>query len=68
MRRWCLARGFFYPEDGGDTFLRNFGSYKIYKALHPRRRHFSDKITVLYILVVAFLDERLDDRKFSTEF
>jgi hypothetical protein len=21
--RWFLARGFFYPEDGGDTFLRN---------------------------------------------
>jgi hypothetical protein len=20
---WFLARGFFYPEDGGDTFLRN---------------------------------------------
>jgi hypothetical protein len=20
--RWFLARGFFYPEDGGDTFLR----------------------------------------------
>jgi hypothetical protein len=19
--RWFLARGFFYPEDGGDTFL-----------------------------------------------
>jgi hypothetical protein len=23
--RWFLARGFFYPEDGGDTFLRNVG-------------------------------------------
>jgi hypothetical protein len=23
--RWFLARGFFYPEDGGDMFLRNFG-------------------------------------------
>jgi hypothetical protein len=21
--RWFLARGFLYPEDGGDTFLRN---------------------------------------------
>jgi hypothetical protein len=20
---WFLARGFFYPEDGGDSFLRN---------------------------------------------
>jgi hypothetical protein len=26
--RWFLARGFFYPEDGGDTFLRNVGSQK----------------------------------------
>jgi hypothetical protein len=23
--RWFPARGFFYPEDGGDTFLRNVG-------------------------------------------
>jgi hypothetical protein len=37
--RWFLARGFFYPEDVGDTFLRNVGSHKIYTAPHPRRRH-----------------------------
>jgi hypothetical protein len=36
-----LACGFFYPEDGGDTFLRNVGSHKIYTAPHPRRRHSS---------------------------
>jgi hypothetical protein len=29
----------FYPEDGGDTFLRSVGSQKIYTAPHPRRRH-----------------------------
>jgi hypothetical protein len=23
--RWFPARGFFIPEDGGDTFLRNVG-------------------------------------------
>jgi hypothetical protein len=23
--RWFTARGFVYPEDGGDTFLRNVG-------------------------------------------
>jgi hypothetical protein len=28
--RWFLTRGFFYPEDEGDTFLRNVGSHKIY--------------------------------------
>jgi hypothetical protein len=32
---WYLARGFFYPEDGGDTFLRNVGSHKIYTAHIP---------------------------------
>jgi hypothetical protein len=32
---WFLARGFFYREDEGDTFLRNVGSYKIYTAPHP---------------------------------
>jgi hypothetical protein len=37
--RWFLAHGFYYPEDGGDMFLRNVGSYKIYMAPHPRRRH-----------------------------
>jgi hypothetical protein len=39
--RWFLACGFFYPEDAGDTFLRNVGSHKIYTASHPRRRHSS---------------------------
>jgi hypothetical protein len=29
----------FYPEDGGDTFLRNFGSHKIYKVPQPKRRY-----------------------------
>jgi hypothetical protein len=39
--RWFLARGFFYPEDGADMFLRNVSSQKIYTAPHPRRRHSS---------------------------
>jgi hypothetical protein len=35
---------FFYPEDGGDTILRNVGSIDhIYTAPHPRRRHSSNK-------------------------
>jgi hypothetical protein len=39
---WFLARGFFYPEDGGDMFLRNVGSFhRIYMAPHPRSRHSS---------------------------
>jgi hypothetical protein len=39
--RWFTALGFFYPEDGGDTFLRNVAWRKIYIAPHPRRRHAS---------------------------
>jgi hypothetical protein len=36
-----LARGFFYPEAGGDTLFRNVGSHKIYTATHPRKQHSS---------------------------
>jgi hypothetical protein len=39
--RWFVARGFLYPEDGGDTFLRNVSSHKIYTAPYPRKRHSS---------------------------
>jgi hypothetical protein len=40
--RWFFAHGFFYPEDGGDTILRNVGSIDhVYTAPHPRRRHSS---------------------------
>jgi hypothetical protein len=42
--RWFLACGFFCPEDGGDTFLRNVGSHKIYTAPHPRRQHSSQSL------------------------
>jgi hypothetical protein len=40
MSRWLgdLSR-FSCPEDGGDSFLRNFGSHKIYTTSHPRRQH-----------------------------
>jgi hypothetical protein len=41
---WFLACRFFYPEDGGDTFLRNFGSHKIYTAQHHRRRYSSQSL------------------------
>jgi hypothetical protein len=38
----CRCGGFFYPEDGGDTILRNVGSIgHIYTAPPPRRRHSS---------------------------
>jgi hypothetical protein len=39
--RWFTARGFFYPEVEGDTFLRNVGWRKIYTAPHLKRRHSS---------------------------
>jgi hypothetical protein len=35
---WFLARGYFYSEDGGYTFLPNVGSHKIYTAPHLRRQ------------------------------
>jgi hypothetical protein len=38
--RWLLARGFFYPEDGGDTFLRNVSSHKTYTELHSQKTAF----------------------------
>jgi hypothetical protein len=44
--RWFLARGFLYPEDGGDTFLRNLGLHKNYTASHPRIRHSSPSVYV----------------------
>jgi hypothetical protein len=31
-----VARGFFFPEDGDDKFLRNVGSHKIYTVPYPR--------------------------------
>jgi hypothetical protein len=39
-QRKQIARGFFYLEYGGDTFLRNVGSHKNYTAPHLRKRHF----------------------------
>jgi hypothetical protein len=35
---------FFNPEDEGDMFLWNVGSYKVHIAPHPRRRHSSQEI------------------------
>jgi hypothetical protein len=37
--RWFLARRFFYPEDGGDTFLRNVGLHNIYTAPHSSNHY-----------------------------
>jgi hypothetical protein len=39
--RWFLTRGFFYHEDGGDTFLRNISSHKYYTKPLPTKRHSS---------------------------
>jgi hypothetical protein len=41
QREQVAADGFFYPEDGSDTFFRNVGSHKIYTAPHPKRRNYS---------------------------
>jgi hypothetical protein len=34
---WFLASLIFVPDDGGDTFLRNVGSYTSYRALYLTR-------------------------------
>jgi hypothetical protein len=44
--RWFLARGFFYHEVGGDTFLRNVVSHKMYTAPRPRRVYSSGRENV----------------------
>jgi hypothetical protein len=41
------------PDDGGDTFLRNVGSYKNHTASHTIRQHFSD---LIYELKVAWTE------------
>jgi hypothetical protein len=58
--RWFLFHGFFYPEDGGDTFLRNVGSYKIYTAPHPRGLHSSVvKLTLRKLLMLKCVPPKL---------
>jgi hypothetical protein len=52
---WFLTRRFFYPEDGGDMFLWNVSSHKIYTAPHPRRRHSSMAIQFCLIWRVCGL-------------
>jgi hypothetical protein len=37
---WFLARGFLYPEDGGDTFLRNVGLQDIHGATSQKMTFF----------------------------
>jgi hypothetical protein len=46
--RCFLARGIFYLEYGGDKYLRNVGSHKIYTAPHPRRRYSSKQLLLKY--------------------
>jgi hypothetical protein len=53
MNRRFLLGWFNDPEDGGDTFLRNVGSYTYYTALYSRRwQSLSDK----YLHTAAFLN------------
>jgi hypothetical protein len=47
---WFLARGFFYPEDGGDTFLRNVGSHKIYTVTSQKTAFFKNCIIIIIII------------------
>jgi hypothetical protein len=53
--RWFLAIGFFYPEDGSDTFLRNVGSFhRIYTASHPGRTTFCLKKIYIYAFTTSY--------------
>jgi hypothetical protein len=50
--------GLFYPEDGGDTFLVNVGSYKTHTAPRPRRAFFIvtvEKFKPTYMYVVDYI-------------
>jgi hypothetical protein len=49
---WFIARGFFCPEDGGDTFLRNVGSHKIYTRHIPKDGILSPKRTVFWYVTL----------------
>jgi hypothetical protein len=45
--RSFVARGFFCPEGGGDTFLRSVGLRNIYTAPHPGRQHSSTEYPLI---------------------
>jgi hypothetical protein len=49
----------FHPEDGGDTFLQNVGSYENHTATHPRRRHSSTKqgITKFVVSILMYCSD-----------
>jgi hypothetical protein len=40
--RWFLARGFFYLEDSGDTFLWNVGSQDLHGAISQKTAFFNE--------------------------
>jgi hypothetical protein len=56
-----------YPEDGGDTFLRNVASHKIYTAPHPedgilhnhRRENLKSYIETKFICFVVWRSVQL---------
>jgi hypothetical protein len=68
---WFTCR-FFDPEDGGDSFLRNVGSHKIYMAQHPRRQHSSYyliiKVTKICMTLIWMLSLIPSDISSSTSF
>jgi hypothetical protein len=54
VRQLVTANGFFNPEDGGDTFLRNVGSNKIHIALHSSRYTGSNIYIYIYIYTYIY--------------
>jgi hypothetical protein len=51
---WFLARGFSYPEDGGNTFLRNVGSEDLRGATSQKTAFFCSNKMCLQFLVSGF--------------
>jgi hypothetical protein len=62
--RWFLAYEFFYPEDGGDTFLRNVGSQDLHGATSQKTAFFivtavkTSNLTILTLCFLLYLDLR----------
>jgi hypothetical protein len=65
-----VARGFLYPEEGGDTLLRIDGSHKIHADLHSktwRLLHFSKGRISYMILIILHVPKHINQTVFAME-
>jgi hypothetical protein len=62
----ALQMEMMHPENGGDTFLRNVSSHKIYTAPHSRRRHSSNvSFFTSTVIIKSFLSVLIQPFHFS---